>query len=83
MRGVFILMQYFSDFLQISICYLYSFELPQLVEAIQMSTNSICFYKTYTGCNLKTTELLDCALIGACVVSRSNTVLFYGEIRKI
>ena len=24
----------------------------------------------YTGCNLKTTELLDCALIGICVVIR-------------
>ena len=40
-----ILMQYFSDFLYKSICCLYSFELPQLVEAIQMSTNNICFYK--------------------------------------
>ena len=28
----------------------------------------------YTGCNLKTTKLLDCALIGACAVIRSNTV---------
>ena len=32
--------------------------------------------KKYTGCNLKTTELLDCALIGVCAVIRSNTVLF-------
>ena len=40
-----ILMQYFSDFLHKSICCWYSFELPQLVEAIQMSTNNICFYK--------------------------------------
>ena len=31
--------------------------------------------KTYTGCNLKTTELLDCALIGVCAVIRSNTVI--------
>ena len=48
------------------------------VDAIQMSTHNICLYKEvdkkYTGCNLKTTELLDCALIGICVVIRSNTV---------
>ena len=35
-----------------------------------------CLYKEtdkqYTGCNLKTTELLDCAL---CAVIRSNTVV--------
>ena len=35
----------FSDFLYKSICCGYSFELPQLVEAIQMSTHNICFYK--------------------------------------
>ena len=44
-----------------------------------MSTHNICLYKEvdkkYTGCNLKTTELLDCALIGVCAVIRSNTVL--------
>ena len=34
-----------SDFLYKSICCGYSFELPQLVEANQMSTNNICFYK--------------------------------------
>ena len=28
----------------------------------------------YTGCYLKTTELLDYALIGICAVIRSNTV---------
>ena len=32
-----------------------------------------------TGCNLKTTELLDCALIGVCVVIRSNMVKSYGH----
>ena len=37
-------MQYFSDFLYKSICCWYSFELPRLVEAIQMSTNNM-FYK--------------------------------------
>ena len=43
-----------------------------------MGTHNICLYeevdKNYTGCNLKTTELLECALIGACAVIRSNTV---------
>ena len=34
-----------SDFLKKIISYVYSFELPQLVEAIQMSTHNICFYK--------------------------------------
>ena len=50
------------------------------VDAFQMATHNICLYKevekNYTGCNLKTTEVLDCALIGACVVIRSNTVCF-------
>ena len=35
------------------------------------------FYKVdkkYTGCNLKNTELLDCAHRGVCAVIRSNTV---------
>ena len=30
--------------------------------------------KKHTGCNLKTTKLLDCALIGVCAVIRLNTV---------
>ena len=30
--------------------------------------------KKYTGCNLKTTKLLDCPLIGVCAVIKSNTV---------
>ena len=50
----------------------------QQVDAIQMSTHNICLYKEidkkYTGCNLKTMELLECALEGVCVVIRSNTV---------
>ena len=66
-----ILKQYFSDFLHKSICCWYSFELSQLV-AIQMSINNICFYKEVDK-NLKTTELLDCALIGVCAVIRSFT----------
>ena len=43
-----------------------------------MSTHNICLCKEvkkkYTGCNLKTAEFLDCALIGVCMVIRSNTV---------
>ena len=43
-----------------------------------MGTHSICIYKEvakhYTSCNPKSTELLDCALIGVCAVIRSNTV---------
>ena len=35
----------FSDFLYKNICCGYSFELPRLVEAIQMSSHNICFYK--------------------------------------
>ena len=46
-----------------------------------MSTHNICLYKEvkkkYIGCNLKTTEFLDCALIGVCAVIRSNTVIFF------
>ena len=48
------------------------------VDAIQMSIHNICLYKEvkkkYTGCNLKTMEFLDCALIGVCAVIRLNTV---------
>ena len=46
-----------------------------------MSTDNICLYKEvarkYTCCNLKTTELLNYALIGVCAVIRSNTVCEY------
>ena len=53
-------------------------ELHRQVDAIQMSTHNICLHKEvkkkYTGYNLKTTEFLDCALIGVCAVIRSNTV---------
>ena len=69
---------FFPDFLLEGIYCGYSFELHRLVDAIQMSTHKICLYKEvdkkYTGCNLKTTKLLDCALIGVCAVIRSNTV---------
>ena len=71
---------FFSDFLYKEICCGYSFELHRHIDAIQMGTNSICLYKDvdnkYTGCNLKTRELLDCALIGICAVIRSNTVVY-------
>ena len=68
-----------SDFIYKSICCGYLFELHRQVDAIQMGTHNICLYKEVdkknTGCNLKTTELLDCAQIGVCAVIRSNTVL--------
>ena len=76
-----IFMQFFflSDFLCKDICCGYSFELHHQVDAIQMSTHKICLYKEvdkkYTAYNLKTTELLDSALIGICAVIRSNTVI--------
>ena len=49
-----------------------------------MGTHNIRLYKEvdkkYTGYNVKTTELLDCALIGVCAIIRSNMVLiFCGE----
>ena len=43
-----------------------------------MGTHNICLYKEvdkkYTGCNLKTTELLNYALTGVFAVMRSNIV---------
>ena len=33
-----------------------------------MGTYLNCINKKYTGCHLKTTELLDCELIGICAV---------------
>ena len=64
-----------------SICCGYSFELHQQVDAIQMSNHNISLYKEvdkkYIGCNLKTTELLDYALIGVCAVIRSNMVYIF------
>ena len=64
----------FSYYLYNSICCGYPFELHQQLDAIQMDTHSICFYKEvdkkYIGYNLKTMELLDCALIGLCAVIR-------------
>ena len=56
-----------------------------------MGTHNICLYKEvdkkYTGCNLKTTELLDSAPIGVCALIRSNTVLdteeYCTKVKKI
>ena len=65
---------FFSNFIYKGICCGYLFELHRQVDAVQMSTHNICLYKEvkkkYTGCNLKTTEFLDCALIGVCAVIR-------------
>ena len=66
-----------SDFLYKSICCGY--------KSMQFKwvPTTLCLYKEedkkYTGCNLKIMELLDCALIGACAVIRSNTLssLYY------
>ena len=72
------IMRFFSDFLYKGNCCGYSFEMHRQVDAIQMNTHKICLYKEvdkkYTGCNLKTTELLDCALIGICTVIIANTI---------
>ena len=67
---------FFSDFHYKSICFGYSYELHQQVDAIQMGTHNICLYKEvdkeYSGCNLKT--MVDCVLIGVCAITRSNMV---------
>ena len=68
---------FFFDFLYKSIFYGYPFELHRKVDVFQMGTHNICLYKEvdkkYTGCYLKTKELLDSALIQVCAVIRSNT----------
>ena len=50
-------------------------------DVIQMGTNNICLYKAvdkqYIGSNLKTMELLDCALIVVCALIRSNRVILF------
>ena len=56
----------------------YLFELPWLVQTVQMSTKIICFYKKnkkYTGFNLKTKTLLDCVLKEICAVIMSDMVI--------
>ena len=76
----------FYDFLYKGICCGYSFELHRQVDAIQMGTHNIFLYteadKKYTGCNLKTTELLDCALTGICAVIRPNAVVCFLFLHK-
>ena len=68
----------------IKACRWYSFELHRLVDAIQMRTHNICLYKKvnkkYTGCNLKTMEIHECALIGICAVIRLNTVVYNSTV---
>ena len=59
---------------------MYSFELHRQVDAVQMSTHNIYFYKEelkkkYTGCNLNSMEFIDWALIGVCAVIRLNAVV--------
>ena len=48
------------------------------MDAIRKGTQNIILYKKvdkkYTGCNLKTTKLLHCVLIGVCAVISLNTV---------
>ena len=48
-----------------------------------MGTHNICLNKEvdkkYTDCNLKITELLDCALIGACAVIRLTMVVLFAR----
>ena len=53
-----------------------------------MGTHNICLYKEvdkkYTGCNIKTTELLAFVLLGVCAVIGLNTViktLYYSNMR--
>ena len=57
----------FSHFLYRSIRCGYSLELHRQIDAIQTGSHNIFLYKKvdnkYTGCNMKTAELLDCALI--------------------
>ena len=63
---------FFSYFLYKKICCGYPFDLHQQVDAIQIGIHNICLYKevdkTYTGCNLNTTELFDCAHRGICSI---------------
>ena len=74
-------------------CFFFSFFLTfflkAYVDAVQMVTCNICLYKEVnknnTGCYLKATELLDCALIWVCAVIRwiivfvkwENNVVFF------
>ena len=75
--------QFWSDFLYKSIYCGYSFELHRQADAIQMGTHNICLYKKVdksTVCNLKTTELLVCALIDVWVVIRLNMIFVVDKL---
>ena len=48
----------------------------QFCQAVLHFSRRLEVDKKYTGCNLKPTELLDCALKEVRAVIRSNTVLF-------
>ena len=67
--------------------YVVDTRLHQQVNAIQMGTHNICLYKEvdkkYKDCNLKTTELHACVLIGVCAVIRSNTVSHVLTVLKL
>ena len=75
---------FLSDFLCKGMCCGYSFELHRQVDVIQMGTDKICLYievnKKYTGCNLKTTESLDCGLVGVCAIISLNMVFRHHNI---
>ena len=49
-----------------------------------MGTHNIWLYqeidKKYIGCNVKTTELLDCVLIWVCAVIRVKRIFFFVSI---
>ena len=76
-----------SDFLYKTIYCGYSFELHRQADAIQMGTHNICLYKEvdkkYTGYNRKNTELLVCALIRVCAVTKLKTVCIYVHVCMI
>ena len=70
---------FLSDFLYKSICCgTVGTHLNCINDSVQMGTHNICLYKEvdkkYTGCDLKTEELLDYALIGLCAVISLNAI---------
>ena len=80
MTDAYVIYIFFLIFFINHMLWVYSFELHRQVDANKMGTHNICLYKEvdkkYTGCNLKTTELLDCVLVGLCGVIRLNTLIF-------
>ena len=64
------------------ICFIKAYVVGTRLNSMQFKwVPTICAHikldKKYTGCNLKTLELLNCALTGVCVVIRSNKVIKY------